>query len=95
VIDPNFQKVLDNSGLTKIELAQLYDVSRQTIHYWSTIGPAREGSLTARMATVVTKALQQAIAKKLLPLPPLDTRVRQQRVASMVKQVQNLKPAPK
>lgn len=95
MIDPQFHQVLSRSGLTRIELAQLYDVSRQTIHYWRVTGPPREGSLTARMVAVITKALLEAMRKGLLPMPALDKRARKARVASMAAKLQSLKPAPK
>ena len=63
-----FARVLGESGLTKVELAQLYQVSRQTIHYWAKVGPPREGTYTARMAESITKALLIAVERHILPL---------------------------
>ena len=65
----SFQRVLATAGLTKVELAQLYGVSRQTVHYWNKVGPPREGGHTARMAEVVTAALLNAVDRKILPHP--------------------------
>lgn len=89
----SFQRVLDSASFTKIELACLYGVSRQTIHAWCR-GAPRVGSYTARMATVITRALCAALDKKMLPLGAMDKTARSARVASMAKTLQNLKPAP-
>ena len=88
-----FQRVLDSAGLTKVELAELYGVSRQTIHTWAAGGSPRVASYTARMATVITTAMLAAIERRLLPLPAMDKAARAKRIASMAKTCQNLKPA--
>ena len=91
-----FQRVLDTSGLTKIELAQLYDVSRQTLHYWRTVAPPRPGSHIARMAETVTAAILGAVNRGILPLGGgLSKEARRARVAKMSATLQNLKPAPR
>ncbi|MHB8388021.1 MAG: hypothetical protein ACYDBH_00400 [Acidobacteriaceae bacterium] len=89
-----FKQILNRAGLTKIELAELYGVSRQTIHSWVKVGPPREGSYTARMAEVISKALENAITRKLLPLGALDREARRARIKKMALTLQNLKPAP-
>lgn len=94
MIDENFRQVSEHSGLTRTELATLYGVSRQTIHYWRVKGPPRESTYTARMFTVITQALVTALKRKLLPLPALDKRVRAGKIAAMAKTLQALKPAP-
>ncbi len=90
----SFQRVLEGAGLTKIELATLYGVSRQTVHTWAGGGDPRPGSYTARMATVITTALLGAMGKRLLPLGPLPKQTREVRIRSMAKTLQQLKPAP-
>lgn len=90
----NFDRVRTTSGLTKVDLAALYGVSRQTIHYWITKGLPREGSFTDRMAEAITQAILNAVAKGILPLPAMDKTARAARIASMAKTLQNLKPAP-
>lgn len=87
-------QVLTDGRLTRVEMATLYGVSRQTIHTWLTASPPREGSYTARMATVITVALQKAIAEKLLPFAAVSKEVRADRIARMAKTLQSLKPAP-
>lgn len=88
-----FARVLGESGLAKTELARLYGVSRQTIHYWSKVGPPREGTYTARMAETITKALISAVEKRVLPLGAMDADVRRSRIARMAVTLGNLKPA--
>ena len=89
-----FARVLGESGLTKVELARLYGVSRQTIHYWAKVGPPREGTYTARMAATITKALLSAVEKRVLPLSAMDAGVRRARIARMAVTLGNLKPSP-
>ena len=89
----SFQRVLDAAGLTKIELAVLYGVSRQTVHTWASGGKPRPGSYTARMAEVITRALIQALDRKLLPLGAMDKPAREARVKKMSLTLQQLKPA--
>ena len=89
-----FARVQDQAGLTKIELAALYGVSRQTIHAWGK-APPRAGSYTARMATTITVALCAALDRRLLPFASMDKAKRAARIASMAKTLQALKPAPR
>ena len=90
----NFARVLAESGLTKIELGQLYGVSRQTIHAWADGRPPRDRSLLARQAQVITVALLSAIDRRLLPFGAMNKDARRARIASMATKVQGLKPAP-
>ena len=89
-----FQQVVERSGLTRMELAKLYGVSRQTIHYWRVVGPPRENGYTARMARTITQALLTAISRRLLPLASLDKKQRKEKIAGMARTLQALKPAP-
>lgn len=89
-----FARVLEESGLTKIELAELYGVSRQTIHGWAFIGPPRANSLLARQAEVITVALNTMISKRLLPFEAMDKHARRARIEKMAQKLQGLKPAP-
>lgn len=89
-----FKRVVAEAGFTKTELAQLYGVSRQTIHAWIAVGPPREGSYTARMATVITEALLGAVATKILPLGAMERGKRQARIARMAAKLQSLHPGP-
>ena len=94
-----FKRVLADSGLTKSELAELYGVSRQTIHAWAAgTSPPRVGSYTARMQTVITNALCNAIDRKLLPLKlshrgSPQKEARRERITKMAATLQSLKPA--
>lgn len=90
----SFHRVLNESGLTKIELATMYGVSRQTIHAWAFIAPPRYNSLLARQAEVITAALNATIDKRLLPLAPMEKEARAARVEKMAEKLQGLKPAP-
>ena len=89
-----FDRILNESGLTKIELAVLYGVSRQTIHGWAFIGPPRANSLLARQAETITYALNNAITKRLLPFEPMTKDARRARIDKMAQKLQGLKPAP-
>ena len=86
--------VVTASGLTKIELAALYGVSRQTIHYWVSTAPPRAGSLLARQAETITRALLNAIERGILPLTASTHEIRQRKVGIMARQLQSLKLAP-
>lgn len=90
----SFKRVLASAGFTKIELAELYGVSRQTVHTWAKGGQPRPGSYTERMAMVITKALLAALDKRMVPLGAMTKDARAARVASMARTLQNLKPAP-
>ena len=83
-----------DSGLTRIELAALYGVSRQTIHTWLTGPPPRAGSFTARMAEVITKGLVAALDRRILPLGSMSREARGLRIAKMAVTLQSLKLAP-
>ena len=90
-----FKNIEKSTGLTKVELALLYGVSRQTIHSWQKVGPPREGTYTARMAETITRGLAGAVERGVLPLPAMDKGKRRARVERMAVTLQNLKPAPK
>lgn len=90
----DFARVLAESGLSKIDLAELYGVSRQTIHGWTFIGPPRANSLLARQAEVITAALLVAVDRGLLPLEAMDKDAQRERVKKMAARLQGLKPAP-
>lgn len=90
----DFARVLAESGLSKIDLAELYGVSRQTIHGWAFVGPPRANSLLARQAEVITAALLVAVDRGLLPLEAMDKDARRERVNKMAARLQGLKPAP-
>lgn len=89
-----FARVLESAGLTKVELASLYAVSRQTIHTWASSGGPRAGSHTARMAETVTRALLSAVDRRILPLGAMSVEARRARIASMRTTLQALHPAP-
>lgn len=89
-----FKRVLADAGLSRTELAELYGVSRQTIHYWINTAPPRAGSYTARMASVITAALLTAITRGILPLAAVSHEIRAARIARMARTLQSLKPAP-
>jgi hypothetical protein len=90
-----FKRVVRESGLTKIELAELYETSRQTIHAWWSVGPPREGTLLARQADVITRALINSIEGGLLPFPAMVKEARRARIARMAATLHKLRPAPK
>lgn len=77
--------------LSKKELALLYGVTRQTIHDWENGREA--GKYTAPTVRLVTAALKAATTRGVLPLRPMSKHARSQRVASMVKTLQSMKPA--
>ena len=94
----SFARVEREAGFTKVELASLYGVSRQTIHTWAggasrAPSPPRPGSYTARMEAVITRALCAALDKRMLPLGAMDKAARAARIQSMARTLQNLKPA--
>lgn len=89
-----FKRVLAGSGLNKMELAELYGVSRQTIHTWARGDSPREGTYTERMQIVITAALVNAMARGILPLGAMDREARKERVRRMAVRCQSLKPAP-
>ncbi len=89
-----FQRVIRESGLTKSELAGLYGVSRQTLYDWLAGKPSRKPSYTVRIAETITKALLNAIDRKILPLAPMAKDARKKRVDAMARTLAGLKPAP-
>lgn len=91
---PGLKRVVEQSGLTRVELSLVYGVTRQTLHYWITKGPPRAGTYTARMAEVITGALVASIDRGVLPLPVLSSTMRAGRVKRMAEISQALKPAP-
>jgi DNA-binding XRE family transcriptional regulator len=78
--------------LTLEELAQLYGVTRQTIHDWQNGRPA--GKFTAGKAVLVTAALTAATQRGILPLRPMSKHFRAQRVKSMVQTLNQMQPTP-
>lgn len=90
----NFDRVVTGSGLTKVELGNLYSVSRQTIHTWAAGRPPRANSLLARQAEVITQALVKLIDMRQLPWGAMDRGVRASRITKMAERLQSLKPAP-
>lgn len=96
-LDPGFARVVRESGLSKVELARLYGVSRQAIHGWCRAKQPRTyvGTYTARMATAITATLLISLDRKILPLAAMDREKRTARVAKMSQTLSNLKPAPK
>lgn len=88
-----FRKVFHESGLTKVELTQLYGVSRQTLYSWQTHGPSN--SIIAERAVAYTSALTAAMTRGVLPLPAtLDRRARSDRLVQMAQALYKL-TAPK
>lgn len=88
------KQVADKSGFNKLELAVLYGVTRQMIHYWLTVGGPRKRTYTARMEEVITLTLMNLIAAKALPWGAMSKDVRAARVKHLAKKLQDLKPAP-
>ena len=80
------------SGLSNPELALLYGVSRQTIWGWAK-GRVPRGA-AARSALAVTKALESAMDRSLLPLAASSSDERRARIKSMVKILREMKPVP-
>jgi len=95
VATSGFTRVLQGAGLTHIELARLYEVSRQTIHAWAKGTPPRAGSHTARAAEVITAALLNSIERKVLPFANVSREVRAARISRMARTLQGLKLAPR
>jgi DNA-binding XRE family transcriptional regulator len=86
-------RVLNESGLNVTELAKLYGVSRQTIYTWLSGGHPQSNTYGARMQTVITAALINAIERGVLPLGSMDKGKRRDRIARMAVTCQNLRPA--
>ena len=87
-----FALVVSSAGFSRTELAELYGVSRQSIHHWVTVAGPR--GYTARMAEVITAALLNSVRRKILPFAAVSREVRAARIARMAKTLQSLKPAP-
>jgi len=62
-----FKQVVGNSGLTKVEIAVVYKVSRQTIYGW--LNSRAPNVLVSDVAEHVTNKLLEAMKEGLLPLP--------------------------
>ena len=92
--ESDFRRVLAESQLTKSELALLYGVTRQALHYWAKTSLPTGHGIIARMVEVVTRALCNAIDRGILPLAAMSRPERRAKIAHMAKTLQNLKPAP-
>ena len=80
-----FEQVVDRSGLTKTELALLYDTTRQTIHNWIN-GGEPTNRLTVRFYNKVSTGLVKAIARRLFPYNVnISKEERKDRVSAMLK----------
>lgn len=90
----HFARVVSETGLTMVELAALYRVSRKTLYYWKAHDGPRSGSVLDRLAVVITAALLNSVERKLLPLPAMSKDARRKRITAMAKTLQNMKPAP-
>lgn len=78
-----YRKVFDHSGLTKSELAAIYEMSRQTMYsYRGNVSPANR--IILKRVVAYTDALAAAIDKNVLPLPAGLTKVaREERLRKM------------
>jgi transposase-like protein len=84
-----FRKVMDESGLTKAELAKLYGVSRQSLYAWRDTAP-RQHTLAER-AEKYTAGLLAGMARGLLPFSAgLTVQKRAALLASMAKHLHQL-----
>lgn len=89
----NFRKVMDESGLTKSELAGLFGASRQTMYAWRDHAPQQR--TLAERAEKYTNGLLAAIQRNLLPLPAtLTPAQRKHLLLKMAQQLHKL-TAPK
>lgn len=80
-----FEQVIERSGLTKSELALLYDTTRQTIYNWIN-GGEPSNRLLVRFYNKVSTGLGKAIVRKLLPYNVnISKEERKQRVGAMLK----------
>lgn len=80
-----FLRVVEESGLTKTELATLYDTTRQTVYNWMAGGETTNRVLM-RLYNKITAGLLKSITKRLLPFHVNVTKEeRKNRVAAMVK----------
>lgn len=86
-----FRRVFATSGLTKAELAYIYQVSRQTIYVWNDgeSDPTQRG-LAARVDKYTT-ALLKAITKGVLPMSrSISKDVRKQRLLGIAQSLHKL-----
>ena len=80
-----FKQVVERSGLTKPELATLYDTTRQTIYNWIDGGEPTNRMLV-HFYNRVSTGLVKATARKLLPYHVNVTKEeRKHRIDSMLK----------
>lgn len=86
-----FKRVFDESGLTKTELASLYQVSRQTLYDWyKERSEPNQTGLVVRF-DVFTEALIKVIDKGVLPMQrQIPTDLRKQRLLSMARSLHKL-----
>ena len=90
-----FKRVISESGLNWVELAELYGVSRQTIFLWRKQGPPTPAeSPLGRVVAPITNALTISLDRGLLPLRDMTKEARKERVKKMARTLQGLKPAP-
>lgn len=86
-----FRRVFEKSGLTKSELAYIYQVSRQTIYDWMKgDSEPKQGGIGLRFR-VYTEALDTAVDKGVLPMPNnLTKEVRRRRLLTIATQLHGL-----
>lgn len=86
-----FRRVFEQAGLTKSELAYIYQVSRQTLYNWYRDGVAPTQGGLAERADNYTTALVRAVEARVLPMPPnLDRPVRKKRLLDIATQLHKL-----
>ena len=84
-----FKRVMERSGLTKVELSELYGVSRQTLYAWLDHVPNQH--TLAERAEKYTAGLFAAISRGLLPFPPsLSKEQRKERLRKMARHLHSL-----
>jgi len=89
-----FLKVLSVTGLTKVESAQVFGISRATLYLWTKDGSPHERFLLP-MVNKACDALLLAVEKRLLPLPRKLTREeRANKVARMAEKLRSMPAAP-
>lgn len=88
-----FRTLVADTGLTKVELMKLYQVSRQTIYYWIKHDLPQTGAVSARRALAVSRALTAFVQRGGLPLAPMGKGDRQKRIAALASALENIKPA--
>jgi len=89
-----FREVPSRTGLSGAELAYLYQVPRQTIHYWLHRGSPWPGSHAARAAENVTRILLNAVDTGILPMAQVSKTVRRERIKKMGVILHSIKPTP-